>query len=395
MSENGSPATVLFFHISSGSFGGGEQMLLRLLTSLNRDRIRPVLLTQQFDELSRRAKADGVDVRDRPFDGVLDTHGGELLSVSPLRTVAVAGRILQYNVGVGSTLREADVVWCKNLRAVLTLFPFLLLTRTPVVWNIGLGRKSEGMVKYLNRIALEVVDYVFIESETQARRVFTDGQYERHEGKFVIFNKGIDTERFSPPERPVMDAEETSIGVAAILNPRKGIDDFLTAAAGLLERHESLQFHVAGEPVSDADEAYAERLREQVRRAGIEDDVTFHGWIEEMPSYYEALDVFVLPSLNEGIPGAVREALSMERPVVATDVGGTSDVVRDGKTGLLVPPGDPDALVEAIDTLIEDRTMAREMGTEGRDVIVEEFSLESYVSRYQEFLARVSPGENP
>lgn len=381
---------VVFFHIGRDVFGGGSKMLLRLVTSLDRARFDPVLVSQVDDELCKRAREEGVHVEIVPFRGVLDTYDRGLLTTSPTTLLATGARIAQFNADAFSHFRRADVIWCQNLRAVLTLFPYLLGTRTPAIWNIGLGLESDGPVTYMNELALRAVDRVFIESDDQARTVFTDGQYRRHHRKLTSFHKGIDLETFDPDSvEPTIGGEGLSVGTAASLTPRKGLEYLLEAVPVLLEDHDDVTVYIAGE-APDGHEEYERDLRKRVEQLGIADRVRFLGWVEDMPSYLAGLDVFVLPSLNEGIPGSVREALAMETPVVATDVGGTSDVVIDGETGVLIRPESSDEIARAVSTLLSDPTVRRELGDRGRTLIESEFSMQTYVSNYERLFETIT-----
>lgn len=379
--------TVLFFHTASDSFGGGSQMLLRLLKGIDKDEFEPLVLSQYRDELCERAEAHGVSVEIVPFRGVLDTYNRGLLSLSPTGVLRTGLRIGQFNVEARQLLREADVIWCKNLRALLTLGPYALVTRTPIIWNIGLGLESEGKVRYLNSIALRLADRIFIESREQAKSIFTDRQYEQYESKFTIFHKGIDLDRFDPETVESPDDGTLRVGTAASLTPRKGIEYFIDAAAQIDARTErDVEFLIAGEASTEGDEAYVQSLHERVEKAGLDGTVRFLGWVEEMPSYLASLDVFVLPSLNEGIPGVVREALAMEVPVVATDVGGTKEVVKNGETGFLVKTKDANLIAGAVESLLYSPEERRQMGENGREYIHRDFSMEAYVQQYGEFL---------
>jgi len=106
-------------------------------------------------------------------------------------------------------------------------------------------------------------------------------------------------------------------------------------------------------------------------------------------------DVFVLPSLSEGMPLSLLEAMGAGVPSVATRVGGVSEVVDHGKTGLLVSPGDSQALAESIIKLLEDRTLARQMGQYARDVVARRFSVSRMVDDYKEIYARLIPKPQP
>ncbi len=379
---------VVFFHIGSETFGGGSKMLLRLLQSIDKEKFEPLLLSNANDELCQKADDHGIEVKVVPFYGALDTYNRGLLS--ELHLLPFAGlRTLQFNVNVRQYLSEADIIWCKNLRAVLTLLPHIVATRTPTIWNIGLGLESSGKITHLNSLALRAVDHVFIESEKQAKRIFTTAQYNSHAAKFTVFHKGIDTSKFDPQSVKSSNESDTfTIGTAASLTPRKGIAYLIDALPMILEEREDVRLRIAG-TAPDGHEDYENQLREMVDQYGIGSHVEFLGWVEDMPAYLYSLDVFVLPSLNEGIPGAVREALAMEVPVIATDVGGTSDVVIDVETGYLIPPDDAQEIADRVLRLYTKSHM-RNAGTRGRELIQNQFSVEKYVENYEMFLSEIA-----
>jgi glycosyltransferase involved in cell wall biosynthesis len=115
-------------------------------------------------------------------------------------------------------------------------------------------------------------------------------------------------------------------------------------------------------------------LEAQARQAGIGGLVHFPGYVSRPEDVLEEADLMVLPSHTEGLPNAALEALAMEVPVLATRVGGTPEVVIDGKTGRLVPPRSPDVLAAAIEAFLVDPTPWRQMADCGRRLVEEEFS---------------------
>jgi glycosyltransferase involved in cell wall biosynthesis len=112
--------------------------------------------------------------------------------------------------------------------------------------------------------------------------------------------------------------------------------------------------------------------------------VTFTGVRADVPKILAALDLFVLPSLWEGMPNAVLEAMAAGLPVVATAVGGTPEVVMDGVTGLLVPPQDPSALAQAIERLLRDPDLRRTMGRAGRRRVEQHFDVRETVRQVED-----------
>ena len=123
---------------------------------------------------------------------------------------------------------------------------------------------------------------------------------------------------------------------------------------------------------------------------GLADALHLLGPRRDIPEVLSAFDVFVLSSHDEGMSNAILEAMAMERPVVATDVGGTGEVVRHGATGYLVPAKDPDRLAQAIgEILLAPPVQAAAMGRLGREIVVQQFSARAMVHQMEELYTRL------
>jgi glycosyltransferase involved in cell wall biosynthesis len=127
--------------------------------------------------------------------------------------------------------------------------------------------------------------------------------------------------------------------------------------------------------------AYRRMLEREAFDLGVGDRVRFLGRRDDVPALLAAADALVLPSSIEGLPLVVLEAMAAQRPVVATAVGGTPEAVVDGETGLLVPPGDVDALARAVDSLLADPERARRLGEAGARRVRERFDADAAAQR--------------
>jgi glycosyltransferase involved in cell wall biosynthesis len=125
----------------------------------------------------------------------------------------------------------------------------------------------------------------------------------------------------------------------------------------------------------------AELEADAVRR-GIRDHVHFLGEVHGVRGLLRGLDVFVISSVIEGMPNVVLEALAVERPVLATSVGGIPEIIADGRSGVLVPPSDPGAMAAGCLRLLDDPTAAAALGTEGRRTVLSRFSVSAMATRY-------------
>jgi glycosyltransferase involved in cell wall biosynthesis len=107
------------------------------------------------------------------------------------------------------------------------------------------------------------------------------------------------------------------------------------------------------------------------------------GLRDDIPQFLQSIDVFVLPSLSEGLPLSVLEAMAAGKPVIATNVGGVSEVVQDQRTGFVVPPKDPETMANRILQVMADQAMAERLGRAGREKVERDFSLDTMTQQYE------------
>jgi glycosyltransferase involved in cell wall biosynthesis len=160
------------------------------------------------------------------------------------------------------------------------------------------------------------------------------------------------------------------VGIIARLSPVKGHRFLIRAMRLVVEKIENAQLLIVGEGEE------APGLKDLTRELGLSKAVVFTSSIFDPPSVLSIMDVFVLPSVEEGLGLALLEALCCARPVIASDVGGIYSIVKDNVTGLLVPPKDPERLAKAILKLLEDRELAAVLAKNGQSFVYENFSLD-------------------
>ncbi|MBM3284264.1 MAG: glycosyltransferase family 4 protein [Candidatus Aminicenantes bacterium] len=201
------------------------------------------------------------------------------------------------------------------------------------------------------------------------------------EKMFVIPN-GIDLKtRFSPDEISLKrqslrwPPDSPVVGTVARLHRQKGIDYLLEAAPFIFSAVPEARVAVVG------DGPWDQKLRKKARRAGLEGKFYFLGERKEATELLSLFDIFVLPSLWEGLPFVLIEAASLQKPIVATAVDGVIEIIEDEKTGLLVPPRNPRALAEAVISLLLNREKARRLGEWAGSTIPPRFPLRRMVEQ--------------
>ena len=175
-----------------------------------------------------------------------------------------------------------------------------------------------------------------------------------------IICNGIDVERFKPGDPDKKNFIITLGGTR--VTARKGIGHLIEAVRMLSQKHPNVLLKIIGEGNEKIN------LERMSRKLEIADRVEFLGRIEneEMPRYYQEASIFVLPSLNEGMSNAMLEALSSGLPIIATNTGGTKELVKDGENGFIIKMKDAKDIADKIETLIKDENLRREMGENSR-----------------------------
>lgn len=209
-----------------------------------------------------------------------------------------------------------------------------------------------------------LVDRIICVSDDLAARL---GRKVRKKRLCVIHN-GVD--RTNGNETQDREAKKMGfvVGTVGRLEHVKGLEYLLQAASTIARERRDIYFHIVGTGPLETE------LKEQVAMLGVEDRVFFLGFHDHVLPVMRDFDLFVLPSLHEGIPYALLEAMSLSKPVVCTRVGGIREIINNGVEGVLVPPADSEALSLAIRNLLHDAGLRARLGACARERIEREFT---------------------
>jgi glycosyltransferase involved in cell wall biosynthesis len=252
------------------------------------------------------------------------------------------------------------------------------------------------MQRRVQRHVCRLADCVLVNAEAVKQWLVGDGY---DPAQIVVIPNGVDLARFSgSADRAALrhslglPTETKLVAVVSRLTALKGIEDFLDAAAVVAGQRDDVRFLVVGEPSPIKNRAYVDELELRAARLGIADRVIFTGLRSDVPALLSAVDVSVMPSLNEALSNVLLESMAAGAAVVATNVGGTAEALVDGKNGLLIPPANPQAMAAAILHLMDNAPLARELGNQARRTISDRFSLDRMVaateSLYDNLLSR-------
>jgi glycosyltransferase involved in cell wall biosynthesis len=353
---------------------GSERQMLALAERLPRDRFEPeFVLLARPGENAGRATAAGIAVHVVP-----PVRMGESNSVAAgARAARKAANFVRL-----VRRRRYDIVDAWLFQAYLLAVATRRLTHVPIVVT---GRRSLASAepngrpaRLLKRLAAAGSDAVIANSPQVA------ASQPRSSRLRVIMNGVV----LPPPVQPAgVAALRAELGIprdalvvatVATLNPGKGHDLVLEAVATLVPRHETAYVVFIG------DGELRPHLEARSRELGMADRLLITGLVLDAARLLPAIDVLVHASQSEGLPNAVLEAAAAGRAIVASDVGGTPEIVADGLSGLLVPPDDRASLVVAIERVLGDADLRARLGAAAREHATTRFAMDRFVAEYAE-----------
>lgn len=386
-----------------GTIGGSFHSLLFLVENLDRERFQPVVVFHQDNTLIPTYRASGADV-----------HVFKLRL--PLR-LSVTGRALRWTNPVLKLVQKALNLWrnfvLEGVRCALFLRRHrvdlvhlnnsimrnhhwmlgALLTRTRCITHErGINAGYSAVARFFAR-RLEAV--ICISNAVKASLVSNGVRVKN----LTVIHNGIDSARVKPSlpaaevrARHGLAPDVPVIGIVGNIKAWKGQEVVIRACARLRKQLPELSCLLVGDTAA-TDKYYEHRLRALVRELGLERNVIFTGFQQNVPDYMNAMDVVVHAStLPEPFGRVLIEAMAIGKPLVASRDGAVTEIVIEEVSGLTFPPGDDAALAQQIGRLLADHVLARSMGDSGRQRVKEEFDIRRNVERtqalYEEIFAR-------
>lgn len=363
---------ILFVNHAS-NLTGASISCLSLITGLGKG-YEPVFATREEGPIISRLKESGIKsyvLKNRGFLGIkyismfLKILREEKINLIHLNTLTP---LCKY-AGIAGFLKNIPIVW--------------FVRENPLI------SRSRRLRFWLKRLSSKII---FVDSNTKEQLLGNDLR-DRAE---VVYN-GVDTESFRPFESNFflrmfnIDRDKLLIGYIGQITERKGIEHLVKALPLIKKKTSNFKLLIIGGHKA-GDEAYFSMIKEMIKGLSLEEDVYFTGVVEDVSSAINNLDIIVLPSLEERCSRVLIESLACGKPAVATRVGGTPEIIKDGLNGFLVNPEDPEDLAGAALKLLEDRGLRLRMGKEGRLKAEKVFDLRKNLSRMRDIYMQLYKG---
>jgi glycosyltransferase involved in cell wall biosynthesis len=370
-------AGILFLNLCL-KVSGAEFSLLNLIKHLDRTRFIPHMLLAGSGPLAEIAEREGIPVIVLPE--LKQFEGGFHIVRFPelLWTVWRVGAIIRKN--------KIDLVHCNSPRAAyiggaaarLAGIPSVIHVRDIVFSPFASALKS----RFLNWVSDSII------TVSDATRLSVIRRYPRINQKTHTIVNGVDIGHMDG--LPVTNVRgglgvgdiAPLVGSVGMISEVKGNDVLIRALAIVKRSFPEIRALIVGAPFHPGDAKYFCELKELVGRLGLEANVVFPGFREDVLDLIRSLDLLVHPAVYpDPLPRVLLEAAALRIPIVATRVGGVPEIIEDGKSGVLVDPGDPEALAQGIMGLLEDKVKARRLAETARKRVEEFFSIQGHVDR--------------
>ncbi|MHB8829696.1 MAG: glycosyltransferase family 4 protein [Syntrophales bacterium] len=353
--------------------GGSAENTFLTVVGLDRDRYEVVLVTGALSG-NKNNDSEGIAIEANLAE--LQTGGARTLPVRHLirELNPLADMAAFFSLCKIIHREKPDIVHTHTSKAGILGRWAAWLCRIPVIIHTPHGHVFRG---YFNPLKTRV--FIMLERWaamiTDALVMLTPQEMKDHlalriarKEKFTVIHSGVDLKRFIPEqfaaEKKIILTEvpesNVVIGTVGRLTAIKGQDVLIRAIAALKQTGEEALLVLLGEGERRGE------LEELAKRLKVSENICFLGWRPDVAAVMASFDIFCLPSLNEGMGKVIVEAMAMGLPIVASDIGGIRDLVRNGENGLLVPPGNAGGLAQALALLCRDREKRRRMGAAGR-----------------------------
>jgi glycosyltransferase involved in cell wall biosynthesis len=382
--------TSVLFVSHSSELNGAERMLLDTIRRLDRGKFSPMLAVPRPGPLADAAAGAGIECHFLPMKWTL-TEAGKVWkqpfsSLWNIRGTRTASRLIRGR-GIGLVVTNTSAVWTGARAARRAGVPHVwfiheILDGERPLLHYVFGR--EALVRRMIRLSGRVV----ANSEASAR-AFTAS------GKAVIIGNGVVMQDGPAPDTSTLrrslgiEPGAPVIGVVGKIYPGKGQLEAVLTADILRRARPDLRLLVVG----DVDDArYETRIYETVGRLGLERNVLFLGYRDDLDVILGLLDVLVVTSSVDSLGRVALEAMAAGTPVVAAAAGGLPEVVRDGETGILVRLPEPGLLAAGVARLLDDPELARRLSEGGRKFVAANYSFESQVRKIERILEECLEG---
>ena len=388
---------VVYSH--TGKVSGAENILLLLLKKLNRKRFTPVMICPKDGGLTEKVFELGI-----PVLNVDELHA---------RFTWRIDKVIKYLISFVRVIRQtrsqlinedADLIHANSIRAGLTAWAASMFTGKTVYWHLQdelprhpFSTAIRLLVASSGRIGLLSASVATLNSfRGEILKIF------RKDLPFLVVHNAIELDKFKVnsdfrgkirKELNISD-DETVFGIVGQITPRKGQLELIHAFAENEAELGNATLLIVGEPMFNQDHDYFDELKRTISEVKLDDKVKLLGHRRDVPEIMQAIDALVINSKSEAFVVVAIEAMACGTPVIATDVGGTREMIENNVNGWLIPFGDRRKLADALVQCATDPISRKRFSVAGQEIVESRLNAEKFISEIEDFFNENSNDKN-
>ncbi len=355
------PEKLRVLYIETGlGLAGGQVALLELLGKIDRRLVQVFVCCPDGSEVTRKCQRMGIECHHLPLasshkrystTGLVRKISDTIRGIGAVFYLSNLIRKLEIDIVHANTFKGAVV---GGLAARLASRPLIFHDRTTIVHPL--------LERIVQNLAIRVI---------ASSHAVLPKYPERLRPKVEVISSGVNTDLFSAI-KPAHESQ--TVGFLGRISHEKGLDLLIEAVPAVVDRIPAARFLIAGTAFTDEDEVYLEQVKARVHELGMENRVTFLGYVEQVIDFFSRLSVLALPSRREALSKAMLEAMAAGLAVVAFKIGGHASLISNWETGVLIEPFRISDYASAIVRLLEDTRWTQTIGENARRLVIDRFS---------------------
>ncbi|OGS22834.1 MAG: hypothetical protein A2252_06150 [Elusimicrobia bacterium RIFOXYA2_FULL_39_19] len=367
--------TNILYIITDLNIGGTEKMLFETIAGLDKEECKPVVVAlKEAGFYADKLKSAGITVY--AFD--IYKYGFLLLPFAVISAILTIRKIARENTVsiIHTYLFQANII---------ARLAFMTGKRPKLIASIRVMEEQKKWQLFFDKLTSKICDLLIVNSEALKKFLINSSTYPEKLIR-VVYN-GIEPIAVTITTTNEYKTNPDTFVLSSVgrLHKQKGFEYLLEAVAQISASDPAIDFKL----VIAGNGPLMKSLQNKASALNIKNKVVFTGWLTDVPQLLSKTDIFILPSLWEGTPNVILEAMIARKPVVATRVGGIPEIIKDNQSGLLVAPTDSKDLAEKIKYLIKNNDKALALGKAANETVLNRFSMKTMVSETENLYRRL------
>lgn len=373
---------ILTYMGESGPLTGAPRRLLTLVQGLRESNINVTVAAPKDSELFKIEESIGFSPINISPKGVLALKNRQLITnKSFFFKLKITWELIKSNIEFYNKIKKQkfDLIWVRGSVSFVKFGLAIILTRSKIIWDVDGELQSKGIVRLLHEVALFLSHKVIFQYKKSSRLIFSSTLNKRYKNKYESLIPAIDVSRL-PPSKNRYNYKLKLIQVGTVCG-NKNQAFTIQVLGALKERCPNLDFEILFAGFIKC-ETYQKKLDDLVNYFKLDKQVKFLGWRDDIAELVSCSDILLMPSLSEGVPNTIQEAMALGVTVIASNAGGIPEIIENNKTGYSIELENFSAWLSTLEKLVCNSEFRNKIGHNAREYALQTFDNKVWVDKY-------------